>query len=384
MNQSDGKEWRFAPMDTWFFREARPYDFIGGTQLNTLFPPPARTVAGTVRTMIGELANVDWQDFHQNENHPLRQEIGDSEQLGKLKLVGPYLLYGNQRLYPVPLIVMEGFVANKHAQNTQFVLLQRGIEPVNCDLGYVYLPEVKSIANKEIDNLKPIENAWLTVENLQYVLNGTTPHDVTHRSELFDIENRLGIALNRKTRTAEELQLYQNQHIRPRYYSDLQVGVTVVGIDDALHPKETGFIRFGGEGRLAEVTVSSSLPARLKLPNLKKAKNGIFLTLLTPANLDKNWLPPGFREETDEKGVRVWRGTINRVELTIVCAVLGESIREGGWDLANKKPRKVISLVPAGSVWFCKVNKGNPANLHGYHIGKETALGWGELAVGVW
>jgi len=401
MDNSNSKQWCFAPIDTWFFREARPYDSIGGTQLSSIFPPSARTVAGAVRTLIGENTEVDWNDFHQNENHHLRKEIGDSKQLGQLKLVGPYLLNDNQRLYPVPLILLEAHVKKKSevkkntntriklkSKNTstqkQFVRLHPGYKPVNCDLGHVYLPEITALKNKVIENAKTIENVWLTAENLQYILEGEIPHDVEYLSKLVDTENRLGIALNKKTRSVEEHQLYQSQHIRIRYYVNLQVGVTVSGIDETLHPKETGQIRFGGDGRLADVTISTSLPTQLKSPNLTKAKNGIFLTLLTPANLGKSWLPPNFTETDDEKGAKIWNGSIKGVELTIVCAVLGKSIRDGGWDLANNQPRQVISLVPAGSVWFCKVRKGNPADLQGYHIGQETELGRGELAVGIW
>ncbi len=83
------KHWSFSPVDTWFFRESRPYDSIGGTQLNSLFPPSARTVAGAVRRFIGEQVDIDWQAFEKGDGtkHTLSpidlcEQIGDANQLG--------------------------------------------------------------------------------------------------------------------------------------------------------------------------------------------------------------------------------------------------------------------------------------------------------------
>ena len=55
--------WRFDPLDTWFFREARGFETSGHNELSSLFPPPARTVAGALRTLIGEQQGADWARF---------------------------------------------------------------------------------------------------------------------------------------------------------------------------------------------------------------------------------------------------------------------------------------------------------------------------------
>jgi CRISPR-associated protein Cmr3 len=117
--------------------------------------------------------------------------------------------------------------------------------------------------------------------------------------------------------------------------------------------------------------------------------------LLTPADLGckkENWLPSADfkkvkRRIIDGKESTVWEVNINGVELSIITAVLGKAIREGGWNLRKNCPRPLKSLVPAGSVWFCQV-KDNLASaidkLYGFQIGKETALGRGELIAGIW
>jgi CRISPR-associated protein Cmr3 len=126
------------------------------------------------------------------------------------------------------------------------------------------------------------------------------------------------------------------------------------------------------------------VPSLLSTP---KANNqNLLLMLLTPADFGSDWQLPGFKAD-EQDGVRVWRGSLNGVDLVLHSAVLGKAVREGGWDLMNQRPRPVKSLMPAGSVYFCTV-EGDPQAaidaLHGLHIGHDTALGRGELAVGSW
>ena len=364
------KQYSFSQLDTWFFHEARPYDSIGGSHLNTIFPPTARTLAGAVRTLIGDNYGVDWNKFNKGKEAKLSEQIGDYKQLGKLRLIGSYFLYEDERLYPMPLTILE--------KDKQFTRLLPG-NAVECDLGKVNLP----VLEQRIDGAKPLENAWLTAAELQKVLEGKIENLKYHQSEeLYKNEPRTGIGLNKESHTVEETMLYQTNHIRFCEPSKLKIAVMVDGIEENFHPTK-GMIRLGGDGRFAEVSINEHQNPKIKINKLHKAKQ-IFLTLLTAANLGENWLPKGFTEQTDKQGTKIWRGNINGVELNIISAVLGKSIREGGWDLANKQPREVISLIPAGSVWFCRVESGNPSNLNGYHIGEETEFGRGELAVGVW
>jgi CRISPR-associated protein Cmr3 len=55
--------WRFDPWDTWFFKAAEPWDSPGARGAKSVFPPPARTVAGAVRHVYGEHAGVDWSGW---------------------------------------------------------------------------------------------------------------------------------------------------------------------------------------------------------------------------------------------------------------------------------------------------------------------------------
>ena len=367
----DQKQWRFDPLDSWFFREARAFDTSGSHELSSLFPPPARTVAGAIRTLIGEAQDVDWERFAQAGEYPdLKQQIGVDHDLGLLKITGPYPLWKGERLerlYPVPLHLL--------AKAQEYVFLKPG-EPVVCDLSMVRLPKLE----KSLPGAKPLESTWLNHADLQRVLRSKPPENICRAKDLYTVEPRLGIARNHAQRTAAEGLLYQTRHVRPR--AELAIGAIVSGIAPELHPGH-GVIRFGGEGRASAVSVADA-PLRLAMPEVNS--QNLLLMLLTHADFGDDWVLPGFAPDT-QGDVKVWRGQLHGVDLILHSAVLGKAAREGGWDLLNRQPRPVVSLIPAGSVYFCTVT-GDPkaaiAALHGQHIGNDTALGRGELAVGLW
>lgn len=348
--------WRFDPLDTWFFREARGFEMSGGTELNSLFPPPARTVAGAIRTWIGEQRGVDWARFLDHADYAeLRALIGDGDSLGQLQFTGPYPLWNDERLYPAPLHLL--------AKDDAYQFLEPG-DPVRCDLGdAVRLPQLKA----PLMGAKPLEDAWLSAENLQQVLQGKAPKEVIKANDLYTEEHRLGIARDNKTRTGREGLLYQTRHLRPR--PELAIGAETCGLPADWSPKPD-VMRFGGEGRPTAVQVSPTAPAPLPVPKI--VGRNLLLMLLTPADFGGTWELPTWPE----------------IPLKLECAVLGKTMREGGWDLARQRPRAVRSLVPAGSVYFCTLETGDVTAavtaLHGKHIGLDTALGRGELAVGTW
>lgn len=370
----------FNATDTLFFRESRPMESMG--ELQSVFPPPVRTLAGAVRSLIGESMGVTWRDYENDESHPLRHIIGFSDQLGNLKLQGAWLAWNNERLYPAPLHLMK-------QDNGQLCSLTLDKTGTWCDLGKkVRLP----ILPKEAAGSKPLENTWLTAAGLQAVLNGNIPtkEQIKTANKLFQRESRLGIARDNARRTVEEGMLYQTQHIRP--HTELSVQLDVEGLPKEMPQK--AIIRLGGEGRTASVQAQSRFNAPPNIVDNTKTK-GLLLYLLTPLPMQttgKAWQPlPGFtREERDNQ--TVWIGKVNDIELELHGAITGKALREGGWDMANHQPRPVTSLIPAGSVFFCTIKNSNTAAaikaLHNQHIQQIgthlTAYGYGHLAVGIW
>ncbi len=377
----DYQAWHLDPMDTWFFREAKPFDTLGAPELASQFPPPAATVSGALKTLIGRQQGIDWRQFRPR-NNPDAAVNPDYARLAQLKLCGPFLSLDGQVLFPVPAFLL-------YQASLGYRRLVIGKTPVETDLGKVRLPELPADCRNQ--GFKPLDNAWITLDGLNALLAGDLPDSsaIKMAKELYSPESRLGIGRDNQTGCvkAEDRLLYQTCHIRPRDGVGLMAGIA--GVDADLKPEA---IRLGGEGRLSLMAATGQaleLPAR---PQANAQTSGLILLLLTPADLDSCWRLPGCKAQcpddrwNDEN--KTWRLTLQGVELNVQSAILGKPRREGGWHLAERKPRRVEGLVPAGSAWFCTVDN-MPLQqaieaLHLAQIGDGQPMGRGLLAVGLW
>lgn len=390
--------YRIEPVDSWFFRDALPFDVVGGNSLSSLFPPSARTVFSAL--------------------HSARQE--QASRADGQQGIGPYLIqrHGSSdwdRLYPLPLNLLAR--RSPEDDTLSFKRLQVGLndKPVRCDLGCVLMPSLPRAAPED-RGYKPLEQAWVTSQGMSRILAGSAPDsgEVLTLASLLSSENRVGLARHGVSRTAREGLLYETRHYR--LHPDLQIALGATLLDSDW---PGGMIRFGGEGRMAEIATVSGLQ-QCQVGESGGKSQGLILYLLTPARLgrfDVPWsdepfdyaahrqrnrsqarhVPPGLKS-VDLDGRRVWQGVMpfhkngehGEIRLTVHSAVTGKAVREGGWKISQNEARAVRSLIPAGSLWYCTLdepglsNKDAAKRLHGAQIGEEWQLGRGELAVGVW
>ncbi|MEI6706059.1 MAG: type III-B CRISPR module-associated Cmr3 family protein [Methylococcales bacterium] len=378
---------QFTPIDTWFFRESRPHDAAGASELSSLFPPPVKTLLGAVRTFWGDSLGVDWKKFnagdgfaHTQTGLNLIEAIGNGENLGKLSINGAWVCKNGERLYPAPCYLMQKADA--------LIRLQIG-DVVECDLGKVRLPELP----KDNVGYKGLEQTWITREGWQTLLQGETPvkEELIQAKDLFGNEPRLGIARDNSTRSVIEGRLYQTQHLRLE--NDVTIELDVKGLNEVLAeklPVETKheILRLGGEGRMAMLEKKSHYPPLPTLIIDKQPLKKIIIHFITPAYFNGQMFPENFdKHEID--GQTVWQGKLLDIELIIEAAVIGKAHREGGWDMQKHEPRSVKSYIPAGSAWFCRVvteisNEDLLEKLHGQSIGAEIEWGRGQILIGLW
>lgn len=252
----------FEPLDTWFFREARPHGSVGNSELGSQFPPPVRTLLGALRTAIGDAwfarHGGDWRGLA--DNSALQAHIGLGDDLGPLRASGPFITLNGQRLYPAPANLM----VQTEGSTAHYFLLGLG-DVVHCDLGRVRLPafpkQVPGVAS--LKGSKPA-SGWLTQDAMQRLLDGQVPRagDLIPNHALFDEEPRLGIGRDNTRRSVQEGLLYQTRHLRLR--PGVGVELHLHGLPDAsLLPSRTT-LRLGGEGRQA--ALYTSLGATTNLP----------------------------------------------------------------------------------------------------------------------
>ena len=76
----------FEPLDTWFFRQARPHGSMGNSELGSQFPPPVRTLLGALRTAIGDA----WFARHGGDWRGLADNNGSGTSLDKYGFAADY------------------------------------------------------------------------------------------------------------------------------------------------------------------------------------------------------------------------------------------------------------------------------------------------------
>jgi Uncharacterized protein predicted to be involved in DNA repair (RAMP superfamily) len=395
VNSHTTLRWSLTPVDSWFFREARSHDAVGVGQLNSVFPPPATTLAGAIRTAMGDHLGVDWHAFNadKGQHHAL---LGDGNNLGLLNIQAIQLTVDGKPVYPAPQDLLQ------ESESKKLHRLRIG-QPMRCDLGEVAMPEMDAPPGS-----KPLENYWITEEGLQRWLTGGLPgtDQLIAQSELITSEARLGIGRDNVAGTVKEGLLYQTRHLRTTGNKTFSIDVYLQGISDELAdslPGQTS-LRLGGEGREAAVNIGkkATQPAP-KLPDAatcKKAR-GVLFYLASPANFNldsagansPSWCLPDFEAIKNEQGETThWQGELAGIGLKIISCVLPRAERLGGWDQKLKKPKPLISLASAGSLYYCELL--NPKeqqltpqllqHLQQNPIGGDTSLGYGRLLAGLW
>lgn len=382
--------YRFHPVDTWFFRESRPHGSAGSQELESLFPPPATTLLGALRTLAGDRAGVDWHDYATwPQAQPLRARIGVGEDLGELDVAACLLAVDNRPVFPVPYTLLR-------RDEYTFAQLVPGV-PVACDLG----PRVRLPALEPAGPARSLGQAWIGADAFGDLLAGELPRHGAEiwtavaddaRPALAQVEPRLGIARDAVRGTVEEGMLYQTRHVRPAE-PNLNVALYLSGAQNLLPDRAT--VRLGGEGRMATVSVDAECTA-IPLPPAPSApaqQRCFALYLLSAARFVDStgaptWLLPGFTLDAGADST-CWCGELGGARLRLHCAVLGKPVRVGGWDLARQRPKPLVSYVPAGSVYFLSVVDGTPLaavieRLHGERLGLQTRAGHGLVACGTW
>ena len=363
------KWWIFAAMDTWFFRDGTPFHSgeMGSTVFHSEFPPSIHTLQGAIRTTLAKMQG--WRP-----DRKLPKILGDGENLGCLRLTGPFLRYKGKILFPLPRVIIGKKTSGE--ENWTFKRLTIGGE-VECDLGKVRLP----LLDRKDGNLI---SAWTTKEGLERVLRGGLPkrEQIYFPSELWKEEWKIGISINPKTRSAEDRHLYQYIQIRP--FPSLEIMVKVEGVPDDWHPKEKMGVCLGGEGKLdrlevEEIADKDVFPSVPPLGN-QNGKVRFVASLLTPGQYSEllTWDP--YKELS-----HVVRNGPLADFATCVSASIDKLVPIGGWNIEKKEPRPKIPHFPAGSTWFYEAPYDQLKAITAMHgTCAMPDYGKGYLVIGTW
>jgi CRISPR-associated protein Cmr3 len=395
------------PVDTLFFRDARPMEAgagSGGHGANWPLPPvvhaalrtallrqvgdihPRRSVQGHRRFRDGKLVNDPWifttafRSLHTRGPLPVRD--------GRLFMPRPLDL--------VPVGVKGAGLLN----------------PVTAPTGASNLPvqwlHPITVPGRADKRLLP---EWVPLDAFITALAGRVPV-LTDHDPLSDCEHRLGIELNDNTGAAVEGRLYTAEHLRLR--EGVRLWVETALTDRApLENKATLdsilniVFPLGGESRMVRCESSAVLPPAVDKPSGRFVKWVLSSHAVFSGGWRPNWvdettgqvlLKQGEVDRFPQESRQDWRKRVRQlpqVKARLVAACVAKPIHFSGWDTGWTPPGDVqaapggakptLLAAPAGSVYYFLTETDEDGQmlvdaLHGRtrsdFLG-EKGLGWG-------
>lgn len=347
---------------TWALAPHDPLVLGIGRRLPALLPrmtrgvPLPATLAGAVRAQFAGGA----VDLERNQAWDLLQNVS---------LRGPWLQRGKEQiLVPAPLHVRTyGDETSRSVQypriekprpNEGFLLHHGAPSTMQCQLHWK-LPEGSHKA-KSLDE-------YLDLNTVRDLLLGTCD-TLGCPEKLFEFEGRVHVTINALSQTAEPGALYSSSGVR--YADDVRIGVEIT---HSLKDPEHKLFVLGGETRPVTRREGKTFPEfdefhkasyRKALEGHEKRVPGLLLMLVTPASFSTKegdqgpgWLP---------SWLKAGEATIDGIRLTLETIATNRFVPLSGWSMAHRdasnpqgKQRAVRRLVPAGTVYFLRIEQGD-------------------------
>lgn len=353
---------RIEPLDTLFFRDARP--FGAADQASSGLPRP-QTVAGALRTLLLRRSGVplDRLASFVRDGVSFAEAVArtagnpSAAGIGHVRFRGPWFVRNDEPVFPLPATL---------AVNEDSGALRRR-DPLAGGLpGWRPPGKQASMLPLWIQGRGPFRSAsergeWLTLAGMCDFLRGGVPEpDALVRSDqLFGYDRRTGIGIDSSTRTTAEGRIYAARMLVLK--PDVHLRMDVAGPDAAIELfHEDAVVPLGGEGRRAVVKLDPSA-AELPCGGAGRTGDGRLAVLTTQ-------LP---------------RGGFAARSLSPIAAAVPSHEPVSGWDLARGGPKPNRFARAAGSVFFFPPETALPP-AGSLAAPGDAALGWGAFLEGVW
>ena len=311
------------PLDTVFFRDAKPFYKGAENYASGVFPPAPSVIYGAMRTAF--FARY------------IPKGPGKGDPTADFRLRGLYLQCNGEPFFPLPRDCVQ--IKGEGGRRAIPLDLRENDLISNSSLPYVLVPPQEL----EVTNTAGALFSGLFLHDYLHLLS-----DEFHFALLEDYvmaEPKIGIGRSRVTKTAEDSMLYQ---IEMKRLKNLNFLVDYSGLDLA----REGLLKLGGEGKPAAFKKVEKI--RIQAPQLQG--NYFKLYFATPAVFAQGWLP-GWIDET------TLVGTYGGLKLRLLTACLGRYEPIGGFDMGKKRPKPLRRGVPAGSVYYFELLDGNVADI---------------------
>ncbi|WP_445612490.1 type III-B CRISPR module-associated protein Cmr3 [Geobacillus sp. YF-1] len=332
------------PLDLLFVRDGKPFSMGEDVTAQSVFPPPPSTFYGALRSA--------YFGTNPNEFTP-RQLNTDDDPTVSLTVRGVHVYDVEKKhfIFPIPLdLVIKEDDSERQAYELQ--MKERNFSS-NYPFRTILAPpdeqnmyrsaEGKYINGKE---LKKYLQGLRNNEHIRYL----PPEEGADEQPIAKTEMKIGIAIDRRTRTAEESKLYRmgmkRLHPAYRFFVDFD------GLDGL---KDSGLLRLGGEGRTAFYSKTEIEPPTFAWPDYhpnsssSPSRQLFKLYFAAPTYFANGWLPSWIDPET-------MSGEYQGIKLDLVTAAVGKYMALGGFDMKERYPKPMRRFVGAGSVYYFAVS----------------------------
>lgn len=381
----------FEPNDVVLFRDHRPFDMGAHALAKGRFPPPS-TAYGCLRTALVRVLDPDFFRY-QRSALEVAQKLGDIRPRVRGPFTARFVTEGERPRSVDPLAVnrvelfhtvpfdVAGLSASMSVDHADRARARPEVAPSGRFLDRATLLGRKTSRPARLIPVRPGEppkreaRRLLTASGVDW---WRAPHQAgagltIDEGGAFQEEDRVGIARSVKRLAHIDGMFYIARYTRMApehgYAVELTVEATTAA-ERAVRQLDGQFVRLGGKGRTARLYVApgSCLPDRWgQLPGARAR-----LTLLTPA-----------KASVLQGDALALPGGAATVETLMTDT---GAIPAGGWDFAQRAPKPLEPVLPAGTVFFCRFDSNAPAGVIRSvgHNPSDHHAGFGAVAVGEW
>lgn len=341
------KQYSLKPVDTFFFRDHK--EFFSGSEstADNIFPPRPGTVYGALRSgYIHE--NGGFKAFYAGTDDELKLWMGTPEKTGLFSLRGVFIHDDQDIFLPLPLDyqVVSGIDGNKNEEWAYPLELVQ--EEIPASDGYQYrLYGVKS------EKSHSATGAYISHSDWKKAHFNTQPIRIYRKNRWIIEEDKLGIRIDRARGASEEGMLYNIK--MGRFIDNNKVGFIALSLP-AQSPdfKNVRMLRMGGKNRpwtIEKLQGDFQLfneTERLQIITKIKHDGIARLMLLTPAIWDQS----SKIFDCNQRQFNFGEGML----FDVIAQASDRPLLVGGWDIAGNKPKTRIQALPAGTVFYLRVD----------------------------
>lgn len=357
-------DYRFIqPLDVLHLRGNRLFGDGGG---NSVMPPWPSVFAGAIRSRMLIDEGVDPARFARGDDAPgtLTEVLGSVERPGSFTVQSVALARRTSKaiepLWPLPadVEVFQDEIAG--ACGVPYQLQSRTLPPGLA----ASLPLAAGALLQRRDRGKPSSGYWLTNRGWGRYLRAEAldADDLTHKSEIWQTQDRVGIELDHDRRSTVEGQLYTTEAVR--LCNDPETGF-LVGVSDGGTLPDHGLLRLGGDGRAATISTVAVGEVRGADFEAIEATKRCRLVLTSPGIFPEGWRLPGLGDDG------TW--ALEGLQARVTAAAVPRGGVISGWDLARSCPKPAVRVAPTGAVYWLEIQSGDIDRLRKL---SETGL-WG-------